>query len=146
MQNYTVTLPDGTTNTIVADQAFVEAHFPGAWELIPEQMQPPESETPPEPAPRQITRLAFRQRFSSPEKVMIEFASLDDPSAPMPQRQQAAAIRVYMQDITSATFVDLDDESTITGVQTLEAGGLIGTGRAQEILTAPVLESEAYRA
>ena len=32
---YRIHLPDGTYNTIVADQAFIDAHFPGA-ELLPE--------------------------------------------------------------------------------------------------------------
>ena len=32
---YRVHLPDGTYSTIVADQAFIDAHFPGA-ELLPE--------------------------------------------------------------------------------------------------------------
>ena len=32
---YRVHLPDGTYSTIVADQAFIDAHFPGA-ELVPE--------------------------------------------------------------------------------------------------------------
>ena len=33
-----------------------------------------------------ITKLAFRNRFTGAEKVAIEFACLDDPAAPMPQR------------------------------------------------------------
>ena len=32
---YRIHLPDGTYNTVVADQAFIDAHFPGA-ELVPE--------------------------------------------------------------------------------------------------------------
>lgn len=32
---YRIHLPDGTYSTIVADQAFIDAHFPGA-ELVPE--------------------------------------------------------------------------------------------------------------
>ena len=32
---YRIHLPDGTYNTIVADQAFIDAHYPGA-ELLPE--------------------------------------------------------------------------------------------------------------
>lgn len=30
MTQFIVTLPDGSTNTIVADEAFVEANYPGA--------------------------------------------------------------------------------------------------------------------
>jgi hypothetical protein len=145
MQNYTVTLPDGTTNIIVADQAFVEEHFPDLWELVPEQAPPPAFETPPEPEPRQLTRRAFHQRFTTGEKIALELAGLDDPTAPMAQRQQAAAIRVYMRDVELASFVDLDNEDTIAGVEALDAGGLLGTGRAAEILTDPVTDAQAYR-
>ena len=31
MTQFIVTLPDGSTNTIVADEAFVEQHYPGQW-------------------------------------------------------------------------------------------------------------------
>ena len=41
---YRIHLLDGTYNTVVADQAFIDAHFPGA-ELLPE----------PEPAPVQAS-------------------------------------------------------------------------------------------
>ena len=59
-----------------------------------------ESPPPPPPAPalRHLTKLAFRNRFSKAEKAGIEFAALDDPSAPMAQRQQAAALRSYLKD------------------------------------------------
>ena len=85
-----------------------------------------------------ITRLAFRNRFSQTEKVMLELAALDDPAAPMPQRQQAAAIRVHLADVAASTFVDLARADTRAGVQALEAGGLLAAGRALAILDAPV--------
>lgn len=85
-----------------------------------------------------ITRLAFRNRFTSAEKMALELAALDDPAATLAQRQQAAAIRVYLSDMNAATFIDLGRDDTRAGVQALEAGGLIGTGRALEILDAPV--------
>lgn len=85
-----------------------------------------------------ITRLAFRNRFTQPEKVMLELAGLDDPAAPMPQRQQAAAIRVHLADVAASTFVDLARADSRAGVQALEAGGLLAAGRALAILDAPV--------
>lgn len=85
-----------------------------------------------------LTRLAFRNRFTQAEKVMLELAALDDPTAPMPQRQQAAAIRVHLADVAASTFIDLAAQDTRAGVQALETGGLIGVGRALEILDAPV--------
>jgi hypothetical protein len=89
------------------------------------------------PATR-ITRLAFRNRFSQAEKVALELAALDDPAATLVQRQQAAAIRVHLADVSASTFIDLGRDDTRAGVQALETGGLIGVGRALEILDAPV--------
>lgn len=91
---------------------------------------------------RRITKLAFRNRFTKAEKAGIEFAALDDPTAPIAQRQQAAALRADLKDQEQATFIDLDDEDTRTGVITLEAVGLIAAGRAVEILDAPVQDKE----
>lgn len=85
-----------------------------------------------------ITRLAFRNRFTQPEKVMLELAALDDPTAPTPQRQQAAAIRVHLADVAASSFVDLGRADTRAGVQALETGGLLAAGRALQILDAPV--------
>lgn len=89
------------------------------------------------PATR-ITRLAFRNRFTQSEKVALELAALDDPAATLAQRQQAAAIRVHLADVAASTLVDLGRDDTRAGVQALESGGLIGAGRALQILDAPV--------
>ena len=89
-----------------------------------------------------ITRLAFRNRFTSAEKTALEMAALDDPTAPMAQRQQAAAIRVHLADVAASTFIDLAAQETREGVQSLEAGGLLTEDRALEILDAPVTPEE----
>lgn len=89
-----------------------------------------------------ITRAAFRSRFTQSEKIAIELAGLDDPSATMEARSQAAAIRTYQKDVDAAEFIDLTDPATAGGVQALEAAGLLAAGRAAEILTAPVQWSE----
>ena len=95
-------------------------------------------------SPRRISKLAFRNRFTKAEKAGIEFAALDDPTAPIAQRQQAAALRADLKDQEQATFINLDDEDTRTGVLTLEAAGLIAAGRAVEILDAPVQDKEHH--
>lgn len=92
-----------------------------------------------------ITRLAFRNRFTQAEKIAIEIAALDVPTAPMPQRAQAAALRAYLSDVAAATFIDLRRTDTRTGVQTLEAAGLLGSGRAAAIFDTPPTEQEVYR-
>ncbi len=91
-----------------------------------------------------VTRLAFRNRFTQPEKVMLEMAALDDPTAPMPARQQAAALRAYLADLAAATFIDLARADTRAGVQFLETASLLGEGRALQILDAPVLPEERH--
>ena len=89
-----------------------------------------------------VTRLAFRNRFTSAEKVALEIAQLDNPAAAMPARAQAAALRSSQADLAAATFVDLQRPDTRAGVQMLEAGGLLAAGRALEILDAPVQSHE----
>lgn len=93
----------------------------------------------------QVTRLAFRNRFTAAEKVALEMASLDNPAGTMEQRQQAAALRVYLADVASASFVDLGHPDTRAGVQQLEAWGLLAAGRALQILDAPIFVTEAYK-
>ena len=134
MTQFIVTLPDGSTNTIVANEAFVEANYPGAWELVP---APPPIDVA-EPTDARITRLAFRNRFTQAEKVTLELAALDNPAASTAQRQQAAALRSYLKDLDAATFVDLERPDTVAGVQSLGAAGLLAEGRAAVILTAPI--------
>lgn len=97
--------------------------------------------TPPVAA-RRITELALRKRFTTDEKVAIEMAAIDDPSKAMAERRQAGGLRVYLADLRSAAFVDLDFPDTRTGVQNLEALGIIGAGRAVQILDAEILPDE----
>jgi len=127
-------LPDG--NIIVADAGFVAAHHPGATAL-PDQPAQAQTFT-------KLTKLGFRSRFTQAEKTAIELASLDDPAAPMAQRAQAADIRVYLADVASATYIDPQRPETRAGVQALEAAGLIGAGRALQILDAPIQAEEAF--
>lgn len=91
-----------------------------------------------------LTKLGFRGRFTQAEKTAIEIASLDDPAAAMAQRQQAAVIRAYLADVAAATYIDPQRADTRAGVQAIEAAGLIGAGRALQILDAPVQADEAY--
>lgn len=127
-------------NTIVADADFAQQLYPDAWRLAELQ-----GEETPAAVPRHMTKLGFRNRFTQPEKAGIEFAALDDPTAPMPARQQAASVRAYQADVAAATFIDLDRADLRQGVQALEALGLLGSGRAAEILDAPITDIERYK-
>ena len=85
-----------------------------------------------------ITKLAFRNRFTMVEKVAIEIAQLDNPSATMPERAQAAMLRASQADVAAAQYVNLSRVDTRGGVQALEAGGLLAAGRALAILDSPI--------
>ena len=92
-----------------------------------------------DPAPvqhsRQITRAAFLRRFTDAEAIAIDLASIG-PTV------EAAGIRRYLSLVNAAAYVDLDDPATRAGVTALEAGQLIGTGRAPEIIDTPVAPAE----
>lgn len=127
-------LKDGeVVNVIVADEAFAEEHYPGQWR-VQEYMDSPPSP----PQNTKITKLAFRNRFTQAEKIAMEFASIDNPSTDTAARLQAAALRAYLEDVDSATFIDLTRQDLIDGVQALETMTLIAAGRANQILTTPI--------
>jgi len=94
------------------------------------------------PQPRCITEFAFRNRFTGAEKVAIELATLDDPALGPALRQRAATLRVYLADVRAAAYVDLDMTTTRAGVQDLETMGIIGPGRAAQILNAEIRSDE----
>lgn len=111
------------TTTEVVDAPPVAPEYSGSW---------------------QITKLAFRNRFTQAEKVATEIAALDVPAAPMQQRAMAAALRSSQQDVTVATFIDLKRADTRAGVQTLETAGLLAAGRAAAILDTPPTAVEVW--
>lgn len=112
----------------------------GSWVVLDEYPSPPATPS----APRWITKLAFRNRFTQVEKIGIEIAQLDVPTAPMPQRAQAAALRSSQADLAVSTYIDLDRPDTRAGVQMLEQGGLLAAGRALQILDAEIQSHERY--
>ena len=92
-------------------------------------------EPPTVPEDRKITRLAFLNRFTDAEAIALDLASIGTTI-------EAASIRRYMQKVNAATFIDLSRDDTIAGVRQLETVGLIGAGRADQILEAPITELE----
>lgn len=91
-----------------------------------------------------ITVGAFRGRFSQEEKIRIELASLDDPSASMESRTVAAAIRAAEKDASASQYIDLREPRTVSGVNAYESFGLLAAGRASEILETTPVEKERY--
>lgn len=89
-----------------------------------------------------ITKLAFRQRIGAANLVAIELASIHNPAGTPQEQQLAATLRVMLEDVRIATFIDLARPDTRAGVQQLEAVGLLPPGKAAEILDTPVNDVE----
>jgi hypothetical protein len=97
----------------------------------------------PEPAaPRHITVYAFRARFTTDEKIAIEMAATDNPASSVQVRGFAARVRASEKDIASARHIDLNMDATREGVMALEMVGVIGAGRALQILDDPIQDHE----
>lgn len=95
---------------------------------------------------RKVSKLAFRGRFTQAEKVALQLASLHDYAQAIdsPRNVLAATLRTSQADLDAASgdAVDLADERTRAGVIGLEQAGLLATGRALEVLDAPIADAE----
>ena len=90
---------------------------------------------PAEPTERNVSRKAFLSRFTDAEAIDIDLAS-------MGATREAATVRRYLSKVNAAQHIDLADDETRTGVQALEAAGLLQPGRALAILDAPIEPKE----
>ena len=90
---------------------------------------------PPVPTERNVSRKAFLSRFTDAEAIDIDLASIG-------ATQEAATVRRYLSKVNAAQHIDLADNETRTGVQALEAAGLLQPGRALVILDAPIQPKE----
>jgi hypothetical protein len=101
---------------IIADLAFVEAHYPGDFTEI---------EEPPAPVPtvRVLSKVTYLKRFTQTERINIRAAAAANP-----------VVDDYVQLLNLTSEVDLDDPDTVGGANALEAAGLLEAGRAAEIL------------
>lgn len=120
-------------NVIVADPGAV-AELPGTYVEIPTGVRAGPGWlydgtdfTEPAPGePEKRMRLSvreFREQFTAAEKQAIYTAA-----------KSVIDIEVWLDDLRSVEWVDLDFQQTIDSVNGLEAASLIGTGRAAEIL------------
>lgn len=78
-----------------------------------------------------ISRLAFRNRFTHDEKRALYTAA-----------ETNIDIRIWLDDLATTSVVVLDNPQTVVAVNMLETFGLIAPGRAAEILTTPISETE----
>lgn len=87
----------------------------------------------PNPSLPYITRLAFRSRLTNEEKVAIYTAA-----------ESSVQLKVFLDDLASATYVDLTRPDTIAGINFLETAGLVASGRAAEILDTTISDAERW--
>ena len=124
MMIYSILDDDGNViNTILADEAFVEQHHPGRYQLVG-----------PDPAPvrpRIVTRLAVINRFTDAEYVGILTAAKTD-----------VAVQAWKERLDVAMQIDLDNERTQAGAALLVAKGLLTQERADALIGDPVQDSE----
>jgi phosphoglycerate-specific signal transduction histidine kinase len=76
-----------------------------------------------EPDNKYITKLAFRNRFTNAEKLALYTAA-----------ESNVQLKVFLDDLAAATFVDLTRPDTIAGINFLETVSLLAEGRAVKIL------------
>lgn len=76
-------------------------------------------------APRTLTKLEWMNRFTDIELATIYTAA-----------KQSIAVEIWLEKFRLSSEVNTGDQRTIDGVQALEVAGIIGVGRAQEILNA----------
>tara|TARA_R100001510_G_C7655854_1_gene215319 strand:+ start:1047 stop:1397 length:351 start_codon:yes stop_codon:yes gene_type:complete len=82
---------------------------------------------PPRPLPTHITEYTvhqFRNKFTAAEKVALYNAANTDVN-----------VKILLDDLMSASFVDVANQETIDGVNYLASQSIVTAERAQEILT-----------
>jgi hypothetical protein len=110
-------------NRIVADEAFVEAAYPGRYRL-----EGPESLI---VDPAIITKIAMITRFLDAEYTGILSAAKTD-----------VEVQGWLDRFYAAGSIDLGDTRTVDGINMMVSKGLLVPARATEILTAPVRPDE----
>lgn len=126
--------PPSQTTTTTEGQP--RANWNGlAWVMLPYVAAEPLPEPEPPHVSRDVSRKAFLSRFTDPEAVQIDLASIG-------ATVEAAQVRRYLSKVNAAQHIDLNDPETREGVNALEAVGLIAPGRALEILDSPIQPKE----
>ncbi len=110
-------------NKIIADEDFVEKRYPGSYRLVGPE--------PPPPPTWVITKVAMISRFTPEEYVGIVSATKTD-----------VEVQAWYDLFQAATKVDLQDQRTISGINSLSTKNLITQERAKEILTTPAQDNE----
>lgn len=110
-------------NTILADAAFVEQYYAGHYRLVGPE--------PPPPPTWVITKVAMISRFTPQEYVGIVGATSTD-----------VQVQAWYDLFQAATVVNLQDQRTIAGIESMVPKNLLTQARATEILTTPAQPNE----
>jgi len=110
------------------------------WVILSERPPAPPEPTPAPPPPVILNKVDFLRLFYQQERIDIRAAGTVNP-----------IIADYQYMLDAATTVSLSDPDILTGIPMLEAAGLLGPGRAAQILAneppvpngEPVLPAEA---
>lgn len=113
-------------NTIVADEAFVEAAYPGRWELVPEVPQA----APVDPAAWLINAGPFFDRFGAAKLAVLAHT---DP-----------LVQALVKDLQVRVWIDLQRPDVAQGIDLLISKSVPGVSAALKtaILTTPVAPDE----
>jgi hypothetical protein len=102
------------TNTIEADDAFCQAHFPH-YRIAASQATVQQNRT--------LTKLEYMSRFTDAELVGIYTTAKTN-----------VAVEIWLEKFKLASEINLDDQATVAGLQAMESGGLLTAGRSAVIL------------
>lgn len=98
-----------------------------------------------------LSKLGFLTRFTNEELITIELLSSHNPNDTLLNKQQAATLRVIMNQFNSSLFIDVTDPRTAQGVNAimdvLESTGVVNNklDRINTILTTPATYHEEFR-
>lgn len=114
-------------NTIVADAAFVEANYPGRWELVPDPPAPPQ---PPDPAEWLIDVGPFFDRFGASKWSVLAHTD--------------ATVQALVKDLQVRKWIDLQRPDVAQGIDLLISKDIPGVNAALKasILTTTVTPEE----
>ena len=126
MRTYVIRGVDGEiVNTVVADEAFIQAAYPGRWELV-ESAQPEPAAPAPDPTEWLIDVGPFFDRFG-PAKMAV-LSSSD------------ATVRALVTDLQARKWIDLKRADVAQGIDLLISKSIPGLDAARKsaILNDPV--------
>ena len=125
-------LPDFASNILMVSVQGVTPEPKAGWWYDGQNF----SEPAPKPAPdygTKISRLALKLRMTADERKDIRAAA-----------ESNADVFDFMDLLSDSTYIDLTRAETVGGVNSLETAGLLGSGRADEILTDAVTKEEQW--